>query len=143
MAVKAYIVTDGDYSDYHIVGVYSTEEQAEQARLNFNADSVETWELDSDICDHGGLLRYDVVMDRDGNTTSISRESNRDKPSRDWQPYGRRHKGEEYLMFFPVWANNEEHAVKIANERRAQLVASGQWGIEWEDWRKKVKNGEL
>jgi len=30
--MKIYIVSDGDYSDYHIIGIYSTREKAEYAK---------------------------------------------------------------------------------------------------------------
>jgi hypothetical protein len=26
-----------------------------------------------------------------------------------------------------VWAKNEQHAVKIVNEKRAQMIANGEW----------------
>jgi len=31
---------------------------------------------------------------------------------------------------FYIWAKDEMHAVKIANERRVQLIASNQWEPE-------------
>jgi hypothetical protein len=32
MVMKLYLVTDGEYSDYHVCGIYSTPEKAEEAK---------------------------------------------------------------------------------------------------------------
>jgi hypothetical protein len=44
--------------------------------------------------------------------------------------------GDGVRVSFDVWAKDESHAVKIANERRVQLIASGQWEADWEAWRR-------
>jgi hypothetical protein len=30
-------------------------------------------------------------------------------------------------MVFTLWARDEQHAVKICNDRRAQMIANGEW----------------
>ena len=35
-----------------------------------------------------------------------------------------------------TWAKNEEHAIKIANERRIRLLESNSWTTDYEDWKK-------
>jgi acyl-CoA reductase-like NAD-dependent aldehyde dehydrogenase len=35
---------------------------------------------------------------------------------------------------FYMWAKDEEHAVKIANERRAALVAANVWTTNYDAW---------
>lgn len=37
--MKIYVVTDGQYSDYHICGMYSTPEKAELAKKLYAADN--------------------------------------------------------------------------------------------------------
>ena len=48
-----YVVTEGEYSDYHIVGIYSTKELAEKVKKYHNGlydyPDIEEWELDKDI----------------------------------------------------------------------------------------------
>ena len=49
-----YVVTQGEYSAYHIIGIYSTKEQAEKIRKYYSSDiyeqaEIEEWELDKDI----------------------------------------------------------------------------------------------
>lgn len=35
--------------------------------------------------------------------------------------------GQAMRMFY-VYARDEQHAVKIANERRSMMIANGEWG---------------
>ena len=65
-ARKIYLITDGEYSDYRIYGVYSTLEKAEQARRLFAIqNAVEEWDLDN-IPDHPqDCIRFCVGMERD------------------------------------------------------------------------------
>ena len=50
-----YVVTEGQYSDYHIVGLYSTIEMATKCKEAVNADDIEEFELDS-----GDFRLYDL-----------------------------------------------------------------------------------
>lgn len=46
---KVYILTDGDYSDYHVVGVFSTRELAEDyvnSSERYEMDRIDEWEMD-------------------------------------------------------------------------------------------------
>ena len=46
---KVYILTDGDYSDYHVVGVFSTRELAEDyvnSSERYEVDRIGEWEMD-------------------------------------------------------------------------------------------------
>jgi hypothetical protein len=141
MMAKVYLVSDGWYSDYHICGVYSTKALAEQARMLYVAgNDVEELELDA-LPEHPpGLLAYRVVMFRDGNVNKCERESVQGHDER-WSPYGTQAgKG----VVFRVWARDEEHAVKIANERRSGLIASGEWTENFNEWinRRHPKAGQ-
>lgn len=121
-----YIVTDGEYSDYGIVGVFSTRELADTCAKNlikskWSNAKVETWNLDPHVDElRQGLAPWTVTMDRDGNSDAIidagSLDSKEDE-RHDWSG--------KYTFY--VWAEDEQHAVKIANERRAQIVAAGNW----------------
>ena len=46
MGKTIYVVTDGDYSDYHICGAFSTRKTAEAYKTLRKAANVEEWELD-------------------------------------------------------------------------------------------------
>lgn len=137
--MNVYLVTAGSYSDYCVLGVYSTPELAADAKLQFNTDNdVETFELDV-VPDHPpGLFHYNVYMDRNGDTVT---DGTRWFPAQvervavnsayaEWCPYG-----DGRTVRFAVWATDAVHAVKIANERRVQLIASGEWTTDDSVWR--------
>ena len=57
---KIYVLTEGDYSDYHIVGVYSTPELAQEAQTLYPDSMIEEYDLD-DIPEHPpGMLAWGV-----------------------------------------------------------------------------------
>jgi hypothetical protein len=135
-----YIVTDGDYSDYHICGVYSTKKLAKKAQELHMASSIEEYEIDAMEDCPAGMLPWSVRMGADGRThwegkTGVERERiTYFKTQNEWAPYG-----DGQAVCFRMFAKDETHAIKIANERRAQLIASGEWTTNWEEWQKRIK----
>lgn len=129
--MKVYLVTSGDYSDYHILGAYSSRELAEEAQALFAADSIEDWDLDKTIDHPQGMLMYRVLMDIDGNVQppveSVSIEYHL-APS--WCPFGNK-----TTVVFYEWAEDETHAIKIAGEKRAELIAMNKWTTNWDAWK--------
>jgi hypothetical protein len=75
-----YVVTAGQYSDYHICGVFSTEEQAEafrqqHAKANPRYDArIELYHLDAPEMDKEGVQLYVVHVDADGKITEMHTE---------------------------------------------------------------------
>lgn len=122
---KVYLVTDGDYSDYHVLGVFSSREKADHAkRLYAACNNVEEYELDAVPESPPGLLAYVVLMEISGDVKDLWQESVAGFKSR-WHP------GDLYgsapVAWFRIRARDEQHAVKIANEWRAQIIAMGLW----------------
>lgn len=134
--MKLYLVTDGQYSDYRLRCVCSSPEKADHAKKFYAADNdIEEYELDS-LPDHPeGMFWYSVMMDRDGNARYISIENGKYAHNDKWRP-----SGDNETVCFYMWAYDDKHAVKIANERRVMLVASGQWTTDWDKWRWEVLN---
>lgn len=123
---KVYMVTDGSYSDYRVLGIYSTKAKAEKAKVLFNADNdVDPIELDATPEVPPGMLRWVVEMDRNGNVKDVSRETCEYHSSHAsvWKPFD---KDVTYLRA-AIWAKDEEHAVKVANEWRTRIVANNLW----------------
>lgn len=137
---KIYIVTEGSYSDYHIVGTFSTKEKAEEHSLlvlgeerQFYDAKVEEWDID-EIVDHPkGMFFYNVVMTKDGKTQECKNVGCEYKNTD--APYG-----DNANFSFYMWARDEKHAIKIANERRTQLIALNQWTTDWDAWKERKKN---
>ena len=112
-----YVVTEGQYSSYRIVGFFSTKDKADAFKGKFDT-RVEEYELDN--LEPGLYLSsYAVWMKRDGTCARVEErglvtpDAYRLLPG----PY----------LFVQCFAKDEQHAVKIANEKRTQMIALGQW----------------
>jgi hypothetical protein len=125
-----YIVTSGEYSDYGIDAVFSTRELAEayikQFQDKWQTMGVEEWTLDPWKKElRKGYKLYSLHMDKAGNTVDISAQSYGSYGLRDGEPYqGWDANGNMTLCLL---ARNETHAIKIANEKRAMLIANNLW----------------
>ena len=126
-----YLVTDGCYSDYRVLCVCSTRELAEEAKKLYMADNdIEEYVLDG-LPEHPpGMLFYSVRMNAQGDTEIVERSAASDES---WNP------SSSGYVAFRVWAYDDQHAVKIANERRAQLIANNEWTTNWEEWKEKYE----
>ncbi len=138
---KCYLLSVGSYSDYGVIAVFSTREDAEAVQVRHPDSEVEERELDPGIV-HGrdGYYRFFVEMDRDtgdvyrdpyetypdGDEQSTVVESGRRPPvgipSGEWPP----HRDWTPTLKISCWARDISHAVKIASEHRARLIASGE-----------------
>ena len=131
--MKIYVVTEGTYSDYHIEAVFDDEALADElARLRNELQSadcqVEEYELNA-LADKikQGLLLWRVVMLKNGDTDWVHEAAGYYPEILVSIPklIGRRQT--EAMLYATVWAKDKEHAIKIANEKRAQIIALGLW----------------
>jgi len=115
-----YVLTDGDYSDYHIVALYSTKELAEEAQKHCPGSQIEEYDLDvKEIPEHPpGHFAWSVNINAKTNTINHSVQQN--SLERQFEPE------EHYWEFsdnatatFQVrcWARDKEHAEKIALDK--------------------------
>ena len=127
-----YAVSRGQYSDYGIVGLFSNKELAKEFIKLGGGDDIEEYELDQfESHVREGFSSFHVEMNKEGNTSNIHLnylEYNLEDSINlqfEWE------KNYVYtgkvLLYTNVLASNKEHAVKITNEKRAQLIASGEW----------------
>jgi len=130
--MKVYVVTTGQYSDYGITAICSTKEMGEYANLLYGdeANGVDEWEVDELPKHPEGKLPFTVQMKESGDS-EVKRESIGYFKEK-CEPYG-----DDETFCFDVWAKDEQHAVKIANEKRVQLIANGEWTVSWETWKKR------
>ncbi len=133
---KVYLVTEGSYSDYHVVAAFSTYELAAAFNAWRDGDAeIEEYELDVDRpLMREGHHAYRVWMWRDGGSETMCWSPDKPVPTEYGFHYSLREgKGRdhhEHELVLTVTAKSEEHAVKIANETRTQLIANGQWPEE-------------
>lgn len=140
LPTEVYIVTKGEYSDYGIEGVFLDRVLADEFAAQRHA-SVSVWtigELDVPM----GHRHYRVTMDEEGNTEQFGvdeiavdegrekdefdYEGDEDGPKSKWG-YCERWIYTGYRRFYITTDMGEEGAIKIANERRVQLIAANQW----------------
>lgn len=67
MGGKVWVIEDGEYSDYHVVGVFSSRENAELVRSKLKSGDIEEWDLDPAVDKlNAGMEKFYVHMLRDG-----------------------------------------------------------------------------
>ena len=130
---QIYIATEGTYSDYHILAVFLDKKKAELFAKCFEYVEIEEFNVFEEttldkIMECLRLKRdiYFVRVDIAGNTDLILKE--------DWELSWfeltiRKNpviSAADDLCIY-VLAKDEKHAVKIANERRVQLIANNEW----------------
>lgn len=145
---KVYVVTAGDYSDYHIVAVFSARHKAEAARFamrEFGAyrytGELEEYDLDAAVPSaRSGLMRFKVwIAIEDSALCRTSRgEDDTEPPAAPWVGlvhFGDWRTGMRECICFDIDARGEGHAMKIASELRARAIATG----DLDKWRKRDK----
>ena len=128
-----YIVTSGNYSDYSIVGVFDSEENAKSfiesssdtsndERSYFDYMEIEEHDLNPGIKQiRKGLKYYGARMDREGNTESVEVRAPETRERSISYTY------DKTLMNSYCYAKDKKHAIKITNERRIQILARNEW----------------
>ena len=141
---KLYLLTSGQYSDHHVEGVFSSLEKVEEYKLqhkrlflnyereiyknepdeellemyihNFN-DPIEI-SVDEAILP-SGFQPYDVIMDTNGDNAEVCYSESYNYWYKEFGLY-------KNILTFEVLAKDKAHAIKIANDRRIQLIANKQ-----------------
>lgn len=123
--MKIYVVTDGDYSDYHICGVCTSRKTANELKdyVNRNEYSdarIEIYETDvwEDILNVGGF--YEVVR-RDDGSLYVNREEYDIEECYKTRNHVKRSKWRNIYTY--VVARDEDHAKKIASDLFAKYMA--------------------
>lgn len=127
-----------------MVGVYSTEAWARLVcdRINgeesYERATVEEWPLDPGVeAINKGLSPFVVWMLRDGTTEQVRMDTDdfectlNDKPTIWRRSTAPINKGKAIVppdcLTVRVFANDDQHAIKIVNEYRTQMIAKGEW----------------
>jgi len=137
-----WVIEQGCYSDYRVVGVFTSKENADIMADAINASddtydkaTVAEWPLDPAVDElRQGYQPYIVHMRADGTTERLQKWSvsayqlgGSVEIWRRTQEPAYQGKGIPDLIIATVWAEDEDHAVKIVNEHRARLMASGEF----------------
>lgn len=130
-----WILTEGDYSDFHVVGVYSSLENANEVGKLMHANEPYECNLDEGL-DRAkiGQAMYLVFMNKDGGQQRFG-DANSDGKfwPVEWIGPVQTERGEYFRAGHPsvwgggfwcqTWANSEQHAIEICNEKRVRWLA--------------------
>lgn len=123
MNKKIYIVTEGEYSDYHICAVFSKREKAEEyVQCHGTSYSIEEYDLDEEIKREVKLWRVAVAIDNNEIIETCPTEYRVEEMTDtccirvNWNG--------ETIMYFYVQSETMDRAIKIASERLAAVKAN-------------------
>ena len=126
----AFLVTRGDYSDYRVCAVFTEKALAEKYIDSFKGNSYEEFRIENYALNpYQYELKNDykpffLRMTKEGNCTEINVKDS---------SYGFEDEDIDFgfdvnkNMYISIFAKDETHAVKIANEKRVQLIAGNRW----------------
>lgn len=111
-----YVLTDGSYSDYHIIGCYLNKELAQEVAAKFKCD-IEEWEAD----EKGRDGRYSYIV----HTYTDETETHVYLLLQDYKESDKHighyiHSPNRSQFWCEVLAEDEQHAIKIASDKIAQ-----------------------
>ena len=127
---KVYVITAGEYSDYHICAVALDPQKAEQLKRVFDPSDytgarIEEWDTEKHDDYLAGRTPYYVVFLENGDVFNAGK--------RDWnieyfepgitETTCRLSRGLVPALRVELYADNGEAAIKIASEKRAKYLA--------------------
>lgn len=135
-----WVIEQGEYSDYRVVGVFTSKENAESVKSAINHGSyddatVAEWELDPCVDEiNKGYNPFIVIMLKDGTVERCDQRelSGYSLSTSAWvwrrtEAPAYKGKGIPDALNANVLARNSKHAIKIANELRTKMIATGEW----------------
>ncbi|MHC1627426.1 MAG: DUF7336 domain-containing protein [Candidatus Nezhaarchaeales archaeon] len=126
---ELYMVSQGEYSDYKICGVFDSKELAEKFIKSFGVHGYDAMFIEEiELNPHekevrNGFKSYFLYINILGDTRDI--RLNASYPS--FEGSGNHFTSRSNELMVDCFAKNEAHAAKIANERRVQIIAAYQW----------------
>jgi hypothetical protein len=134
MGKSVWVIEQGAYSDYRVVGVFSSREHAQLVKDKLTAmwdePSIAEWPLDPCVEELSrGYTQWRGYMLRDGTVESMEPEHLNHLPAGAslLSVWNRGFLGKEDCLAGTVLANDRDHAIKIFNEQRTKLIALNKW----------------
>lgn len=132
---KVFVVTSGTYSDYSIDSIFTTRELAQSFIDSFNSEwntmEIEEWDLDPNK-NHINQKRkpYFLRINKNGDVSDLELSDNASGFKQDMPQAEISYTRDLEWMNIKCFARNKNHAVKIAGEIRAQILANNSWGVK-------------
>jgi len=132
---QVYLVTSGSYSDYGVDAIFSTEKLANEWILFNKGVSSKDYHVSEIILDPVNDVSkgfpFTILMDKQGNTYYIWDGGLKyfvpNLIERDYYHTHNEEDEEIQVLRFTLYADNQEQAIKIVNEKRLQLIAGELW----------------
>jgi len=130
---KVFVVTSGTYSDYSIDSIFTTIELA-QSFIDIFKDEWNTMEIEERDLDpnktHITQKRkpFFLRINKNGDVDDLSVANSSCGFKEDMPKAQIRYTRDLEWMNIKCFARNKNHAVKIAGEIRAQILANNSWG---------------
>lgn len=125
-----YLITEGSYSDYHVVAAYSTQELAEETQKHRPGSVIEEYKLDEPLTEHPpGHYAWIVNINPDDEKIVSSYQTSTSiyfEPTETYYDGGKTYRNKKvYPPSYCVqcWARDKEHAEKIALDKFYQFKA--------------------
>jgi hypothetical protein len=138
-----WVIESGEYSDYHVVGVFSSLDNAQVVYDAIRASEgdytklreIACWPLDPITEElRQGFRQFYVLMLRDGTVEAVRPKTFDDYQINGYSKIWRRSTAPFYrgknvpdCLDILLWAKDETQAIKAANEHRAMMIANGEW----------------
>ena len=118
-----YLLTTGDYSDYTVEGVFSTEKAAQQAATKYDSGDADVTDFEVDAMDVAGRwLQYTCQLDADGHQAfAVDHWRDPDYSSRVRRRHGECWTG-EVIRFSGYSDRSAEDAYRLASEARQEWL---------------------
>jgi len=122
-----YVVTSGEYSSYSIEGVFTDKVMAEKIvdklsepyKVLHEKVRIEEFFLNLPVDEFEVIT---VRMTKEGSVLEVLHSVGRDRGI-----HGFDHPGN---LMWSIFGKDEERAIKVANEKRVQIIANNLWGAD-------------
>ena len=129
MEKKLYVVSTGQYSDWNIAGIFDSKELAEKFISSFYECFNDIQEYTLNPCEkelQESQKLYCVQIEKSGDIKEITQNvSTFSLQHPIWFPY------DANFLEVNCFADDEQHAIKIANEKRIQVLALERWNVRY------------
>jgi hypothetical protein len=124
-------ISEGEYDEHHVLAIFSTEDKAqaylaEYNRIRFNHAYLEEVKLDPEPPQSVAVI--EVCISNSGDVIKAIGPFFSDAKIVGFSGYGPAVYRGPSAMWWDVETDNKEHAIEVANEKRAMLIAAGVWG---------------
>ena len=134
--MKIYVLTQGNYSDYHIIGVFTDKEKADRMKEltatddEYDHSEIEEFESDIVLDCPVGLHPYKVeYMEKEGTWSPLGYKAYR-QSIEDFKDKSRGNYWNSEGRWFYTFARDEKAAIKIMVDLEIELKQKG------EEWKK-------